>query len=100
MQHAHGKEDVDIEITPDALNFPWYIKRVEVDGNTACMKLASAIVEMEKRQKRANSKEKAMDNEKYAFRCFLLWLGFIGEEYKEERKILMRNLKGNSAWRT
>lgn len=99
LQHALGKEDVDIEITPDALKFPWYIKGAEVDGNTACMKLATAIVEMAKRQKRANAKEKATDNEKYAFRCFLLRLGFIGDEYKEERKIFMRNLKGNGAWR-
>lgn len=99
LQHALGKEDVDIEITPDAIRFPWYIKGAEVDGNTACMKLATAIVEMAKRQKRANAKEKATDNEKYAFRCFLLRLGFIGDEYKEERKILMRNLKGNGAWR-
>ena len=30
--------------------------------------------------------EKEVDNEKYAFRCFLLRLGFIGAEYKVERK--------------
>jgi hypothetical protein len=99
LQHAFGIENVDIEITPDAIRFPWYIKGAEVESNTACMKLATAIVEMAKRQKRASSKEQATDNEKYAFRCFLLRLGFIGDGYKEERKILMRNLKGNSAWK-
>lgn len=38
-------------------------------------------------------------DEKYAFRCFLLRLGFIGNEYKAERKILLKNLSGNSSWK-
>ena len=46
------------------------------------------------------AKEKAVDNEKYAFRCFLLRLGFIGAEFKTERKILLRNLTGSSAFRS
>lgn len=44
--------------------------------------------------------EKPTDNEKYAFRCFLLRLGFIGVEYKEARKILLRNLTGSSAFKS
>ena len=50
-------------------------------------------------QKRITVKEKEVENEKYAFRCFLLRLGFIGKEYKEERKILIRNLTGSSAFK-
>lgn len=46
------------------------------------------------------AKEKPVDNEKYAFRCFLLKLGFIGDEYKTTRKILLQNLSGNGAWKT
>ena len=45
------------------------------------------------------TKEKDVDNDKYAFRCFLLRLGFIGAEYKAERKILLKNLTGSSAFR-
>ena len=41
-----------------------------------------------------------VDNEKYAFRCFLLRLGMIGEEYKAARKVLLRNLTGSSAFRS
>lgn len=40
------------------------------------------------------------DSAEYAFRCFLLRLGFIGKEYKTARKILLRNLTGNSAFRS
>ena len=43
--------------------------------------------------------EKPVENEKYAFRCFLLRLGFIGSEYKAERKILLKNLTGSSAFK-
>lgn len=50
-------------------------------------------------QKRIIAKEKPVDNDKYAFRCFLLRLGFIGEDYKAERKILLRNLSGSSAFK-
>ena len=39
------------------------------------------------------------DNDKYAMRQFLVRLGLKGKEYKETRKILMRNLTGNGAWR-
>jgi len=36
-----------------------------------------------------------VENEKYPFRCFLLKLGFIGNEYKAARKILLARLEGN-----
>ncbi len=39
------------------------------------------------------------DNEKYTFRCWMLRLGLIGEEFKQCRAHLMANLTGNSAWR-
>ena len=54
---------------------------------------------MAQNAKRVNAREKNTDNEKYAFRCFLLRLGFIGDEYKSARKILLRNLVGSSAFK-
>ena len=63
------------------------------------MKFITALVGMAKNQKRITAKEKTVDNEKYAFRCFLLRLGFIGTEYKADRKILLRNLSGSSAFK-
>ena len=58
-----------------------------------------ALCKLSKDQKRVSSSEKEVDNEKYAFRCFLLRLGFIGSDCKDERKILLRNLSGNSSWK-
>ena len=63
------------------------------------MHFLTALCEMARTQKRITAKEKEVDNEKYAFRCFLLRLGFIGEEFKAERKILLRNLTGSSAFK-
>ena len=58
------------------------------------------LCEMARNQKRVSATEKQVDNEKYAFRCFLLRLGFIGNEYKTERKILLKNLTGSSAFKS
>ena len=57
------------------------------------------LCELARTQKRITATEKTIDNEKYAFRCFLLRLGFIGAEYKAARKILLKNLSGSSAFR-
>ncbi|WP_283610330.1 amidoligase family protein [Faecalispora anaeroviscerum] len=50
-------------------------------------------------QKFASSKAVQTDNEKYSFRCWLLRLGLIGEEFKTCRHHLLKHLTGNSAWR-
>lgn len=49
---------------------------------------------------RVNEGAKPVENDKYAFRCFLLRLGFIGDEYKADRKLLLRNLSGSAAFKT
>ena len=36
---------------------------------------------------------------KYDFRCFLLSLGMIGDEYKTARLHLLKNLTGSAAWK-
>ena len=71
----------------------------DADAVQAYTHFISALCEMSKNAKRVTATEKAVDNEKYAFRCFLLRLGFIGAEYKTERKILLKNLTGSSAFK-
>ena len=44
--------------------------------------------------------EKPQENLKYTMRLFLVRLGFVGEEYKQARKILLRNLSGNCSWKS
>ena len=63
------------------------------------MSFLSALCAMAKEAKRVLAKETYVESEKYAFRCFLLRLGFIGNDSKAARKILLRNLSGHSAFR-
>lgn len=49
--------------------------------------------------KRASADVLENGNDKYAMRCWLLRLGFIGDEYKTVREHLMKRLTGNTAWR-
>ena len=49
---------------------------------------------------RIQAKAVSADNEKYAMRIWLLRLGMNGPEYKDERRILMKNLSGHCAFRT
>lgn len=50
-------------------------------------------------QKKASSRRTETDNEKYAFRCWMLRLGLIGAEFKTCRLHFLKHLDGNSAWR-
>ena len=50
-------------------------------------------------QRSATYKPVVTDNAKYTFRCWLLRLGLIGDEFQTARLHLMKRLEGNSAWR-
>ena len=63
------------------------------------MKLAAAMNKMAITQKRVQAKKVDDSNEKYAFRIWLLRLGMTGEEYSADRKRLLENLTGHTAFR-
>lgn len=98
IKKALGVADLRFEIKDDRISFPWF-GEVDVDSAKAYTHFIAALCSMAKEAKRVTATEKAVDNEKYAFRCFLLRLGFIGAEYKAERKILLKNLTGSSAFK-
>lgn len=100
LKKALGTEDLEIVVTDNTIRFPWFTLH-GIDGEAdAYSRLITAICKMAKEQKRVVAKECATDNEKFAMRLFLIRLGFIGDEYKTARKILLRNLTGNSSWRS
>ncbi len=57
------------------------------------------LIKFSKELKHASSKPVETDNEKYAFRTWLLRMGFIGLDFMAARKILLKNLSGSSAFR-
>ena len=90
---------LQIEVTDEKIYFPWFTL-TGADGEAdAYMKLIAALGKTAREQQRISAKEKAQDNLKYAMRLFLVRLGFVGEEYKQVRKILLRNLSGNCSWK-
>ena len=98
IRRALAVDSLPIEVTDSTVKFPWF-SECGADECKAYTHFVSALCELAANAKRVTAKEKETDNDKYAFRCFLLRLGFIGSEYKAERKILLRNLTGSSAFK-
>lgn len=98
FKKALGTDDLTIIRSEGKINFPWFH---EADGAKvqAYSRLVKALCQFAKNAKRVTAKEHEVPNEKYAFRCFLLRLGFIGAEYKGYRKILLERLSGSAAYR-
>ena len=99
IKKALGAEDLTITIEGDKISFPWFTGFPAPEEISAYAKFIGRLCVMAKTQKRVTAKGKAVDNDKYAFRCFLLRLGFIGTGYKDDRKILLKNLTGSSAFK-
>ena len=97
---ALGTDDLPLEITDTKISFPWFPGQPDPDSVKAYDTFICKLCEMARNMKRSSATEKPVDNDKYAFRCFLLRLGFIGAEYKTERKILLKNLTGSSAFKS
>ncbi len=99
IRHALGVTDLRINVTEDKIEFPWFTRELTAEEAKAYTTFLSLLCKFSKELKHASSRPVETDNEKYAFRCFLLRLGFIGPEYKKARKILLQNLTGSAAFR-
>ena len=96
---ALGTHELEIDVREDKIFFPWF-SLTGADGEAeAYTMLISALGKMAREQKRISSREKQQENLKYAMRLFLVRLGFVGDEYKQARKILLRDLSGNCSWK-
>jgi len=99
IKKAIGVFELPIEKTEASLRFPWFPADLGPEEVDAYTRLVSALCAAAKEQKRVTATEKPVENEKFAFRVFLIRLGFVGKEYASARKILLRNLTGNSAFK-
>ncbi|PWM28749.1 MAG: virulence protein [Limosilactobacillus fermentum] len=100
IKKALAVESLPVEADEEKVSFPWFADGQDGDAAKAYMHFITALCDMARKQKRVTAKGRSADNEKYAFRCFLLRLGFIGEEYKGERKVLLKNLSGNGSFKS
>ena len=99
--HEHPfNHNLRLDVKEDKLRLSWRSLRLLIDGELdTYSRLFCAICNMAKRQKRVFVKRGDVENDKLTMRLFLVRLGFIGPKYKPVRKILLRKLKGNSAWK-
>ena len=98
LKHALETESLAINECEETIEFPWFTLKQDGDAD-AYAKFITMLCEFAKNLQRVVNKPDASDNEKYAFRCFLLRLGMIGADYKAARKVLLRRLTGSSAFR-
>lgn len=99
IKKALGVDALPIERTDTTLRFPWFASGIPSEETKAYAYFICALCTAAKKQQRVTAKEHPVDNEKFAFRVFLIRLGFIGDDYKAARKILLRKLSGNSAFK-
>lgn len=85
--------EMPIEVGKNSVKFPWFTRKLEAETLNAYIHFIFALCRMSNEKKRFSGIKTQTNNEKYTFRCFLLRLGFIGAEYRTERKILLKNFE-------
>lgn len=100
IKKALGAQDLPIELDDEKISFPWFNADSEPEEISAYSRFVCALCSFAEQQKRITCKATEYENEKFAFRTFLLRLGFIGKdpELKNARKVLLARLNGNSAF--
>lgn len=97
---ALGIDRLPVVATEETVSFPWFERDLTPEEAGAYSRFIGALCEMARNQTRVTARNKVYDNDRYAFRCFLLRLGYIGDNYKADRKILLQRLSGSSAFKS
>ena len=88
-----------ISFDSDKLTFDGFGQAADADHVQTFMKLAGAMNNMALTQQRVQAKDVDDSNEKYSLRVWLIRLGLNGKDCKADRKRLMENLSGHTAFR-
>ena len=104
--HGHHYDDsryrglnLHAYFTKGTVEFRCFNSELHAGKVKAYIQLCLAMAQQALTQKRATAAKKTVENEKYAFRCWLLRLGLIGEEFKTCREHMLKHLDGNAAWK-
>lgn len=74
FQSAFRTDSTEIEITEEKINFLWFPYTTDSNEIASYTQFISRLCDMARDAKRVSSKPTETDNDKYAFRCFLLRL--------------------------
>ncbi len=93
-------EELPIETTEESIKFPWFAPNLPAEEIQAYSQFIAALCNTAKQKARITAQpQEAFENEKFAMRVFGIGLGLKGAEYSLCRKLLSRNLSGDSSWR-
>lgn len=99
IKDAFDIESLHLSIDDQQISFNWF-DQVDANDALAYQQFIDKLVQYAQNHQRIMSQPREESNEKYAFRCLLLRLGFIGPRYKKQRKVLLKNLTGSAAFKS
>lgn len=70
---------------------------LDPDEAGATLQLALAAAAQAVSQERVSAKPGKAENERYAFRCWMVRMGLVGDEYRPMRRRFLKRLPGDSA---
>lgn len=85
--------------TKGTVEFRLFNSTLEASEVKAYVQFVLALSNQALLHKKAVLKKTQSYNDKYLFRCFLLRLGLIGDDFKDCRQVLLSKLSGDSAWK-
>ena len=99
LEAIKGLHTGSLLFTPHTVGFGFFNATLDLQELHAYLSLTLALDALARKLQYTSSIQKETENEKYAFRCFLLRLGFIGDAFKGDRKLLLSGLEGNAAFK-
>ena len=98
LKKALGTDSLPMTVHSDRIEFGWFRPTDDQSELAANYQLVQGLCELARTQKRVCATEQEVENDKYAFRCLLLKIRFIGREYKDSRRVLLQHLSGNASY--
>jgi len=99
IKKALGIGDLPVETTESGtIRFPWFKSDMDGESIAAYSQFVAALCETARKKSRVTAQAREFPNEMFSMRVFGIGLGLVGPEYRLIRKLLAKNLSGNSAW--
>ena len=98
LKKALGTDSLPMTEHSDRIEFGWFRPTDDQAELTAYYQLVQGLCELARTQKRVLAAERPVESDRFALRCMLLRIGFIGDAFKDSRRVLLRNLTGSSSY--
>ena len=80
------------------ISFPYFKSTLNKKELLSDIQFAQIVNSFAEKNRTVSQKKSENQNNKFMMRTWLVRAGMVGEEYKFARKMLTKNLEGNSAW--